>query len=436
MYIANLLTVAVLISVHGVCYAFKPRAFNSKSHSSVRGATTRLFSSTDDQNVVVVGGGVIGLSVALYLKNNDINNNLKVTLLEKETSLDARDDGPTTPHSMCHIRPKFGVGNSTVKLKLFEEANEMQVQWLNAMGYSDRIDDQNCAVPDEKTPFFEDSFLGLNKKNMEIERFSREKIRAEEPLLTEEFEEWLYFRKTIRYDADVLLRDLRRACTEAGVVLNLGEEWTVESLKINDAGDCAGVNLATDKEILGTVVLANGNSIGSLMQDFCSVPLKQVESCHFVMRSEKKPYLPFRISSTKVFIVPKPDGTVRVGDSGCFPSALGTSDPAVTLNNAKQLVPTIDTLDILETKVCPRVMTTDDIPIIGESKVAGLYLAGGFGGYGVTVAPYAARLVGHLILNNNDYTALSPTDIAMLISCRPTRTDAPDVFDEIMVMVF
>ena len=70
MYVSHLPIVATLIYGYGACNAFHTRPSFSKSHLSARGSTTELYGSTDDQNILIVGGGIAGLSIAHYLKKN------------------------------------------------------------------------------------------------------------------------------------------------------------------------------------------------------------------------------------------------------------------------------------------------------------------------------------------------------------------------------
>lgn len=435
MHLSNLLLVATLISGYGACYAFNPRPLSSKSPFSIRGSTTQLFSSKDDENVVIVGGGVIGLSTALYLKKND--NNLNVTVLDKVSSTGPFTNGPVTAYSMGHVKPKFGIGFSEFKKKLCNECLDYQSEWLDDMEYSGTVDEQDCMVPsialecvdtandDEKADFYK-FFLGdLKPTNLTIE----EALEIE-PLLGTDYENWLYFNDTARYDPDILLLSLRAACEKRGVALRLGEEWGVESLQINDDGDCTGVNLSGG-EILGTVVVANGLGLETLVKDFTTVPVKPAETHWYKLRSPKKPFMSVRVSYTTNYIVSKPDGTVYVGDAGLDFVNVGESDGDATLANAKKLVPTIDTLDIEESMKAIRLMTADEFPIIGATKARNLYICGGFGGIGVTMAPYAARLVGHFILDNDTTDELSEVDKEVLEMCSCSRScDMDEAFEK------
>lgn len=418
MYIYHLPLVATLISGYGACYAFSPRAFNSKSHLSIQGSTTKLFASRDDQKILIVGGGIAGLSIAHYLKKNDIDNNCEVTLLEKEESVDRRDRGSASVNSYCTIDPKFGKSSVPVMQEMIIESQSIFSDWIQEIQYDGEVEDQGVIIP-------KDALTTEDLKQWNGRIKSVDEIRQKQPLLSESINEWAYFETGVKYNAKILLKSLRAACENQGVVMNLGEQWDVESLTFNDDGSCAGVKLADGNELSGTVVVANGNSFNSLMKDksgnaFDVGEIEALESQCLVMKPKNNVLMNERVVSIHSFILQNPDGTIFVGDSGSYRNKDNTASADATIASAAEMVPSVVEWDIVENFVGLRARAPDSIPILGEIKNCGnLYVAGGYASYGTTIAPKAAQLLGTLILNGME--GLNQSDQDMITYCKPDR---------------
>jgi len=421
MYISHLLLVATLISGYGACNAFHTTPLYSKSHLSVRGSTTELYASTNDQNILIVGGGVAGLSIAHYLKKNVSNNNLKVTLLEKEVSVNCRDRGSASVNSYCTITPKFGANKSSKTLnKIIDEGQSMYSDWISEIAYDGDVETQGVVVPFSTLTEFDKEKFGDRK-------ISVDEIRKIEPLLNENIEEWVYFEEGVKYNAQILLNSLRAACEKKGVVMNIGEKWDVECLTFDDDGDCRGVKLADGDELLGTVVVANGNSCKTLMKDksgkdFDIVSITALEAQVLTMKPKKSVSLNTRVVGADSFVLQNPDGTIFVGDSGQFELPDNIASVDACLAEAATLVPVVADWDVEESYVAIRAVTNDEKPILGEiTNCNNLYVAGGLGSCGTTTVPKCAQLLGSLILDGMD--GLDDADRRLLDACSPTRED-------------
>lgn len=430
MYISHISLIATLISGYGACYAFAPRTFNSKSNLSIRGSTSQLFASTDDQNIVIIGGGVAGLSIAHNLKKND--KDVKVTLLDKESSVELKDGGSATSCSLCFIYPRFGFSQNGIVENLIIKGNEMHREWRNEIGYNGSIENQGVVLPTNEN--YIELALALNT-DLSENKVKSDDIEKVSPLLNKAVEEWLYFKESEKLNAQDLLTSLRTACENEGVVLNLGEKWNVESLKYDDDGKCTGVELGSGEELLGTVVAANGASLSMLMKDKSGNDLKVFpviasQSQHLVLKSEDIPYMPVRALSSKAYVIPRPDGEVFVGDSG------GQLEPTDTveacLANAKEMVPTVDTLPVERTYKAIRGFTADDVPLLGIDNDTGVYVAGGLNGYGVTVAPYIAEVVGTLIRNGGSLEGITGDVKQTLSNCMVDRSSNTTAINHVL----
>ncbi|KAL7525884.1 hypothetical protein ACHAXR_001201 [Thalassiosira sp. AJA248-18] len=95
---------------------------------------------------------------------------------------------------------------------------------------------------------------------------------------------------------------------------------------------------------------------------------------------------------------------------------------ASVLSHAKKLAPGVDELDIEETFVGLRPMTREYRPILGKTdKCDNVYIAGGYNNYGILLAPKAGKLIGDLIIKNDDVTDFVKEDRTFLKAFSPNR---------------
>jgi len=117
------------------------------------------------------------------------------------------------------------------------------------------------------------------------------------------------------------------------------------------------------------------------------------------------------IRAPGVYIVPRHDGELVVGATmeeqgfDATPTAGATMD---LLWRARLLVPAVYDLELAEVNVGFRPATRDHLPLIGAADVPGLYMATGHFRHGVLLAPVTAALLADLILDGLVSPLLAP----------------------------
>ncbi|UVJ38401.1 FAD-dependent oxidoreductase [Arthrobacter sp. CJ23] len=119
------------------------------------------------------------------------------------------------------------------------------------------------------------------------------------------------------------------------------------------------------------------------------------------------------VRGVPVYIVPRDDGTVVIGatqrEDGLSASSNAVSAGGVyqLLRDAQVLVPAVAELELLEATARARPGTPDNAPLLGRVQggrgdIEGLVVATGFFRHGVLLTPVAARIVGQLLSGVED----------------------------------
>ena len=78
------------------------------------------------------------------------------------------------------------------------------------------------------------------------------------------------------------------------------------------------------------------------------------------------------------------------------------------LDRARQMLPAIDDLPIVESWAGLRPATADKLPIMGQTSVAGLFVSTGHFRHGILLAPITAQTMCHLILTGQVMNEIKP----------------------------
>jgi glycine oxidase len=106
------------------------------------------------------------------------------------------------------------------------------------------------------------------------------------------------------------------------------------------------------------------------------------------------------LSSERVYLVPRPDGRLIVGatvEEQGFDTAVTAGGVYELLREAYRLLPEVAEMELVETTAGLRPGTPDNLPLIGPSPVPGLLWATGHYRNGILLAPLAANAVAELL---------------------------------------
>jgi glycine oxidase len=377
-----------------------------------------MASSSRSVDVLVIGGGVIGLSVAWRARQRGMS----VTLLERDTV-----GAGTSRVAAGMLAPvaevEFGeAGRRVLDLGLRSAdmwpafAQELQVAagrevGLLATGTLLLARDADEARELERQIAFRDS-LGLATN-----RLLASQAREREPAIAPTVRLALEAPDDHSVDPRLVLGALREACETAGVEVR--EHAHVVRVE-TDAGGARIAGALVDGELLSApqVVVATGAWSGQLVGVGEPPPVRPVRGQLLRLRDPSGPGLLSGVVRFEGgYVVPRADGryvlgaTVEERGFDVQPDAGGIYE---LLREAIEVVPGVRELKVEELCVGLRPGTPDNAPVIGAGAPHGLTWATGHHRNGILLAPLTAQLVSALLVGEQG-------DDAALAACAPQR---------------
>lgn len=410
------------------------RQQQSRLYSSASANTPPQYSRSrgkQHKDVVIVGGGLAGLSVALYLTQLDPSRH--ITILEKEDHL-ATDKktsvasfaaaGMLAPQSerlpkgdyldLCLASKRMYPDFTDLVETLARDAGEEGAPYLwSSTGESAGLEPWNIGYV-ASGGFLAPAFAGdvvatwaPPEDSGASTWLDATQVRELEPNLHPSVVGGWWFPEDSSVDARRLTCSLRAACVGAGVQFLSGPSYEVTSLDLAD-GACQGLWLKNGKYFKAkSILVANG----AWMRNLLPVPIEshKGQSLSLRMPKDQPPLLRRVLFAQDSYIVPKADGRIVIGAT----VEAGSFDPNVTpagimhiLDHALQLVPGLADLPIEETWAGLRPTTPDKGPILGVTPWKNIFLAGGYWRNGVLLSPKTGELLASLIagipLNDED----------------------------------
>jgi glycine oxidase len=415
---------------------------NNKSLNNIPPRPPHHSRSTNKQqrDVLILGGGLAGLSVALYLSQLDPSRH--ITILDRDDTASQNGAvasfaaaGMLAPQSerlpqgplldLClasrTMMPDFCDWVETLAKDSGTEG--YQYLWTNQRGNSQKEKSTaSLTTTTDDNPWSvgylaSGGFLAPALAGDSVATWAppadsgaatwldATQVRELEPNLhpTNVVGGW-WFPQDASVDARRLTCSMRAACVTAGVQLMLGPEYEVASLDLVNES-CRGVWLnaqggsSQSKYIAAkTVLVANG----AWMRNLLPVPIQphKGQSLSLRMPSDRPPILRRVLFAQDSYIVPKADGRIVIGatvEAGSYDANVTPAGLLHILSHALQLVPGLKDLPIEETWAGLRPTTPDKGPILGKSPWENLFVAGGYWRNGVLLAPKTGELVAQLI---------------------------------------
>ncbi|MGO9319753.1 MAG: glycine oxidase ThiO [Solirubrobacteraceae bacterium] len=383
-------------------------------------------------DVVVVGGGIIGLAIAWRA----CQAGMSATVLERDLA------GQGTSHVAAGMlapvaEVEFGEsGGRLLELGLRSAsmwpafASELEAGTGVSVGLL-RTGTLLAARDDDDARELERQLDFRRSLGLAVRRLRPSEARELEPALAPTVRLALEAPDDHSVDPRLVLTALRHACESAGVELR--EHARVARVEIDGGGDrgerVSGVTLEDGERLAaGQVVLAAGpwsERIDGLPQG-AVVPVRPVKGQILRLRDPAGAGLLQRVLRFRGgYLVPRGDGgyvlgaTVEEQGFRLAPTAGGVYE---LLRDARELVPGISELEIEELSVGLRPGTPDNAPAIGRGAVPGLIWATGHYRNGILLAPLTAELVAGVLAGERaGEPAGGQADDPLLSACAPDR---------------
>ena len=354
--------------------------------------------------VVIIGGGVIGLSIARALARRGVR---EVCLVERgglgsesssaaggmllpQVEADSHDDffalacrsRDLYPSLAAELRAETGVDieldtTGTLYLALNEhdyEEIEQRYHWQTSVGLA-------------------------------VELLTSAAARELEPCISEATFGALRFPDDIQVENRRLITALANSVNALGV--KTFTETTVEKLVV-ESRQITGVQTSRGEIKTRTVVLAAGTWSSFICPNPAITPVRGQMVC-----LESKPQLTRHvIFSPRGYLVPRHDGRLLAGstsENAGFAKRVTAGGIASILREAFEISPTVANLPIVDTWAGLRPRAADGLPVLGPcGEIDGLFYATGHYRNGILLAPLTAELISESIVAGKASPLLAP----------------------------
>ncbi|MGN6258691.1 MAG: glycine oxidase ThiO [Solirubrobacterales bacterium] len=350
-------------------------------------------------DVVVVGGGVIGLSCAWRLAQRGA----RVAVVER-----GHPGEGATRVAAGMLAP---VGELTFgEPELLErtlEAARMYPEFAAAVeaasgmstGY-ERLGALHVALDRDEAAQLRRVHDLQRSLELEAEWLPPRKCRDLEPGLTPSFHGGVFAAGEAAVDPRALTRALVGAARAEGVEVMTGEE-VVEAVF---EGEWLNGLRTRDRELSAeTVILASGAWSGAAewLPEHARPPVRPVKGQVLELRRrDGEPPARHILASERVYLVPRSDGRLIVGatvEEMGFDTTVTAGGVHELLREAYRLLPDVAEMELLDAIAGLRPGTPDNLPLVGPGAIDGLVLATGHFRNGILLAPLAARAVTNLL---------------------------------------
>jgi glycine oxidase len=366
------------------------------------------------QDVVIIGGGVIGLSVAWRASEKG----LRVLLLESE-ALPSRAAASWVAAGMLAPITEAAFGEEDL-LRLNLESARRFPSFLRELSESSG---REVGFSSEGT-----FYVALNRDQgealhrlvefqrslgLELAELDAGEARLLEGSLHPSTRSAVHVPGDRAVDPRELTAALAEAARRAGARIVAGAR--VKALRISGSA-VAGVVTDKGKVIpAGAVVLAAGCYSGLIegLPDWLAGALRPVKGQILRLRPrlEGPPLITHNVRTEEVYLVPRKSGEVVVGttvEEMGFDTSVTAGGVLELLRSADDTVPGIRELELAEASAGLRPATPDNRPIVGAAAPEGLIVATGHHRNGILLTPLTSEAVTRILVSGESPGELEP----------------------------
>ena len=380
----------------------------------------------ESADAVVVGGGVIGLSVARALRRRGA----RVVLLEREAMAGAESSwaaaGMLAPQVEADDADPFFAFAAASRDAYPDFARQLEAESgidieLDRTGTLylafTEADEEECAR----------RYAWQTRAGLRVERLTAGEVRALEPQVSARVRAALLFPLDGQVENRRLTAALARACEACGVRVVTRTEVT--SIKVADGRGAAGVETSRGTVRADSVVVAGGAWSSRLPLVRVKDALNQRGEQRGDRRGEQPgsdaarpriepvrgqmlcfaprtttPLVRHVVYSPRGYVVPRRDGRLLAGtttEHAGFDKSLTDAGRRAIMNYAREIAPAVDELELSDAWAGLRPRAADDWPVIGACADAPkVFYATGHYRNGILLAPQTGALVAEMILEN------------------------------------
>jgi glycine oxidase len=360
-------------------------------------------------DVVIIGGGVIGLAVARELALRGVRD----VLLIERNSLGAESSSAAAgmlapqaeanrPHEFFYLTCRSRDMYPAFASALLEETGidiELETTGTLYLAFTDHDADE-----------LEQRYEWQKKAGLPIERLSGEGARRLEPSIGEDVRAALKFPLDTQVENRRLISALAAADKRLGVRMETGTDAV--SLTV-ERGRVAGIETSRGFVATEQVVIAGGAWSSLLGASDIALPDLRIKPVRGQMVCfEANPQICRHvIYSPRGYIVPRRDGRLLAGSTtehAGFEKRVTAAGVHSILSAALEISPRIASLPMTDSWAGLRPRAADTLPVLGPcAEITGVFYATGHYRNGILLAPVTGELIARAIVDNEFPAALN-----------------------------
>jgi glycine oxidase len=340
-------------------------------------------------DVIVIGGGIIGLSLASELRKHGAS----VVVVERG------EPGREASHAAGGMIVDCPAETAPALRELATASAQMYPEFARELEIESGI---NVDLRDEGAIVFPapervDEFASERPLPVPLAEFEPALAAQERPA---------YFLQERWVEPRALTSAALGTAKRRGVDVSSGED--VVALKVSD-GRASGVVTKKTEFVANKVVNCAGAWSGQIAPH--SFPTRPVKGQMLYLLSPSRNLLKHVIRAPEAYLIPRSDGRILVGtttEEAGFDKTTDVSTIQRLRQAATSLIPELRNAKILEDWAGLRPGTPDALPIMGETSTPGYYVATGHFRDGIMLAPITARIMVNVIDGKNCGYDLKP----------------------------
>jgi glycine oxidase len=346
-------------------------------------------------DILIVGGGVIGLALARALARASAG---RIVLVERATlGMEASHaaGGMLAAQAECDRADPF-LELACRSRDLYPELAEALLEETGINIELERTGTLYLCFTERDEREALERYRWQTSAGLAVERLTGDEARRLEPSLSNEALMALRFPLDWQVENRRLVASLAASAEKLGVYLLTGT--SVESLLL-ERGRINGVSTTRGRIYAPVVVAASGAWASSLLNASAGQHAIQIEPVRGQMLcfEARPPLMRHVIYSPRGYLVPRADGRILAGSTtehAGFCKQVTASGTHTILTNALEIAPALGELSLVDAWSGLRPRAADDLPVLGAcTQTAGLFYALGHYRNGILLAPITAELL-------------------------------------------
>lgn len=363
---------------------------------------------TRSSDVLIVGGGIIGLAIA----REAARSGLSVRLFEP-----GEPGGEASGAAAGMIGAQLEADHRESLTELGLASRKLYDEFIAAVREESGVEVNHrvegtlvVARSADEEQTLQRRFMFQKESGLKVEQLDRAAVLRHEPGISGSDGGGLLLPDDTSLEPRLLMQGLRTAAEKAGVDIRCGAP--VNKLLTKNRR-VVGAEVAGEVWVAGNVVVAAGAWSGAIEGEAITPPPTGPVKGQIVCLRAKPSTLRHVIWTTGLYLVPRGDGRIVIGSTServGFDRNVTAGAMSSLIDRSVELLPALSAAGFHSAWAGLRPALPDGLPAIGPGAIAGLQYACGHFRHGILLAPITARIIVRLLRGEKPEFDLTPFD--------------------------